>query len=114
MKPYKILFAMIAGLMLVSTQAVMAAGNEAAGKEKAMICQSCHGEGGAASITPDIPVLAGQHQDYLVHALKSYRSGDRKQAIMSTFAQQLSDQDIADLARYFSRQEGSLRDLSVK
>lgn len=87
----------------------MAAGNAGAGAEKAVTCQACHGVAGAKSVTPDIPLLAGQHEDYLSHALKAYRSGARQQAVMATFAQQLSDQDIADLAAYFSAQDSALR-----
>ena len=43
------------------------------------------------------------------YSLKAYRSGAREQAVMATFAQQLSDRDIADLAAYFSAQDSSLR-----
>lgn len=95
------------------TTCALASGNPDAGKEKSTVCQSCHGETGNQSITPDIPNLAGQHEDYLEHALKAYRSGDRQQAIMSSFAGQLSDQDIADLAAYFSAQNGNVKDLSI-
>ena len=95
-------------IICLSSSVVFAAGDEAAGKEKATVCQSCHGATGNESITPDIPKLAGQHEDYLIHALSSYRSGDRQQAVMSTFASQLSDQDIEDLAAYFSGQNSQL------
>ncbi len=87
----------------------IAAGNVAAGEQKAVTCQACHGVAGAKSVTPDIPLLAGQHEDYLVYSLQAYRSGAREQAVMATFAQQLSDRDIADLAAYFSVQDSSLR-----
>ncbi len=87
---------------------------EGAGAEKAAICQSCHGPGGSQSITPDIPTLAGQHEDYLAHAMHAYRNGQREQAVMNTFAQQLSDQDIKDLAEYFADQKSNLRDLKIK
>ncbi len=99
-------------LSLIATSA-LAGGDSAAGEEKAVVCQSCHGPSGNQSITPDIPVLAGQYEDYLEHALKAYRSGDRQQAVMSTFAGQLSDQDIADIAAYFAEQSGDLKDLSI-
>ena len=96
-------------LLAVLSGPAMAAGNVAAGEQKAVTCQACHGVAGAKSVTPDIPLLAGQHEDYLVHTLKAYRSGAREQAVMATFAQQLSDRDIDDLAAYFSAQESSLR-----
>ena len=101
-------------ILLLCSANAMAKGYAVAGKEKSLVCQSCHGETGNQAITPDIPNLAGQHQDYLEHALRAYRSGDREQAVMSTFAQQLSDQDIQDLAAYFASQSGVLQDLSIK
>lgn len=78
------------------------------GKELSTVCQSCHGENGNLALQPDYPLIGGQHFDYLVHALRAYRSGDRENAIMAGFARDLSDQDIRDLAAWYSRQEGSL------
>jgi cytochrome c553 len=86
------------------------AGDPAAGKEKSVVCQACHGPTGM-SIDPIYPHLAGQHADYLEHALKGYRSGERNNVIMAGFAATLSDDDIADLAAWFASQDG-LRDLS--
>lgn len=82
------------------------------GLEKSQVCQSCHGRTGNESLQPGYPRLAGQHEDYLVHALKSYRNGSRQNAIMAGFAGNLSDQDIADLAAWYARQEG-LEDLTI-
>jgi len=50
-------------------------------------------------------VLAGQYADYLVHALKQYRSGERENALMAPWVSDLSDADIADLAAYYSSLE---------
>jgi len=58
------------------------------------------------ALAEEYPILAGQHRDYLVMALKAYRSGARDHAVMSSFARNLSDQDIDDLAVWFSRQDG--------
>lgn len=107
------LLAAAMGLTVLASCSGASAGDPAAGEQKATVCQSCHGPSGNKSITPDIPVLAGQHRDYLAHALRAYRSGDRQQAVMSTFAGQLSDEDILDLAAYYSVQDGDLHDLSV-
>ena len=52
------------------------------------------------------PRLAGQYKNYLIHALNSYKSGERKNAIMSGFAAGLSSQDIVDLSTYYSKQKG--------
>lgn len=81
------------------------AGNADLGKEKAVTCVACHGEGGLSTI-PENPVLAGQHADYLEHALKAYQSGARNNAIMKGMAANLSQDDIEDLAAYFSSQDG--------
>jgi len=89
-----------------------ASGNPQRGLEISAVCQSCHGIDGNLSLQDDYPKLGGQHADYLVHALKAYRSGDRNHAIMSGFARDLTDQDIADLAAWYSRQSG-LVDLKV-
>ena len=57
-------------------------------------------------MTADFPQLAGQHADYLVKAMKDYKSGARKNAIMAPQAANLSLRDIEDLAEYFSSQPG--------
>jgi len=85
-----------------------AAGNPAAGENKAQSCIACHGANGANPIQDSYPILAGQHADYLRYTLKSYRSGERENAVMNGLAKPLSDQDIADLAAYFAEQESPL------
>jgi len=49
--------------------------------------------------------LAGQHPDYLVHALQAYKSGDRQNALMNGQAAGLSTEDMRDLAAYYSAQD---------
>jgi cytochrome c553 len=78
-----------------------AAGNLAAGRQKALMCQTCHGLDGKAKI-PEAPNLAGQSETYLVKALKDYRSGARKNDMMSLVAPALKDDDINDLAAYYA------------
>ena len=83
-----------------------AAGNSAAGQTIASEkCQACHGVDGN-STDPQYPRLAGQHADYLVHALSNYKSGARSNPIMSGFAAGLSEQDMEDLAAWFASQSG--------
>ncbi len=89
---------------LFASAAVMA-GEPEAGKEKSKTCAACHGPDGNSQ-SPDFPRLAGQHQDYLAKALNDYKSGARKNPIMAPQAANLSKRDIADLAAYFSRQQG--------
>jgi len=86
----------------------LAAGDAASVEEKAKTCAACHGALGNAPTGPDFPRLAGQHQDYLLKALKDYKSGARKNPIMGAQVGGLSAQDMADLAAYFSSQKGSL------
>lgn len=99
--------AVLAGLM-VSLGTPAAAGNPVRGLEISQVCQSCHGQDGNLALEEDYPIIAGQHFDYLVHALRAYRSGDRDNVLMSSFARDLSDQDIRDLAAWYSRQSGPL------
>lgn len=82
-------------------------GDSAAGQQKSQPCQACHGENGN-SPDPNFPRLAGQYEDYLRKALHDYKSGARKNAIMSSMAAPLSDTDIADLSAYFASQERAL------
>ena len=77
------------------------------GKKKAdEACAACHGPEGNKPITPETPRLAGQHYDYLVQALTAYRKGTRDNAVMSAMAKPLTENEIRELASYFSRQQG--------
>lgn len=87
-------------------------GDPVAGAEKAKTCASCHGATGNESLDDTYPKLAGQHPEYLAKALRDYKSGERKNAIMAGFAAGLSDEDIDDLAAFFATQSGDLHDLS--
>jgi cytochrome c553 len=102
----------IATIMVLASGVAVAAGDAEAGKTKAQACQACHGPTGNESVDPTYPRLAGQYADYLAKALREYKSGGRKNAIMAGFAATLSDEDIDDLAAHFAAQPGSLRDLS--
>jgi cytochrome c553 len=75
------------------------------------LCASCHGQNGVG-ITDDYPDLAGQHADYIARALHEYKHGDRKNAIMPNFANPLSDEDIEQIADYFSKQAPPLHTLN--
>ena len=79
--------------------------NLEAGKEKSRPCAACHGPDGNSQAA-NFPRLAGQHFDYLVKALKDYKSGARKNPIMQPQAANLSERDMEDLAAYFSHQSG--------
>ncbi|MEE9552595.1 MAG: c-type cytochrome [Gammaproteobacteria bacterium] len=83
-----------------------AEGDPDVGKQKSQICAACHGADGN-STTPIWPKLAGQHTDYIIKQLQDFQSGTRKNAQMSPMTANLSEQDIADLAAYYSSQKAA-------
>jgi len=81
------------------------AGDAAAGAKKNSMCIGCHGIPDYHTAFPEVyrvPRLGGQHQAYLVSALKQYRAGDRSHPTMRAIAGSLSDADIANLAAYYA------------
>lgn len=80
-------------------------GDPVVGKQKALMCKGCHNKVGYKTAYPkvyQVPRLGGQHAEYLVSALGQYRSGERNFTTMQNIASSLSDQDIADMAAYYS------------
>ena len=73
--------------------------------EEANACVGCHGPDGN-SLVPSFPKIAGQYQDYLLHALKSYKNGSRNNAIMNGIASTLSDEQMVILSKYYASQVG--------
>jgi len=71
---------------------------------KLQMCAGCHGADGN-SLVPTYPKLAGQHSKYLEKQLKDFRDGFRKDAVMQSFVKNLTDQDIRELADYYSQQK---------
>lgn len=69
-------------------------------------CMGCHSIANYQNAYPmyDVPKLGGQHEAYIVIALKAYRDGDRPHKTMHAQAATMSDQDIADIAAYFASQ----------
>lgn len=97
-------FGWIAAALVGAVAPGAAAADIALGKAKAAeVCESCHGAGGN-STSQDFPKLAGQYPDYLAKALRDYKSGDRKNAIMAGFAKPLSREDVDNLAAYYAAQ----------
>jgi cytochrome c553 len=99
--------AKFAALTLVAvlgwTGSAQAAGTVEAGQAKSATCMACHGMDGN-SANPEWPALAGQHSSYIVKQLKHFKAGERQNALMSPMAMILADQDMEDLAAYFSSQ----------
>ena len=81
------------------------AADPVSGKEVSKQCVACHGEDGN-SPTPNFPRLAGQYEDYILHTLKSYKNGERKNAIMAGIVAALSEEDMKNVAAYFAQQQG--------
>jgi len=88
--------------LLLLSGAVFASGDPAKGKMKSALCISCHGANGISN-GPLWPNLAGQKSQYLAKQLKDFRSGKRSDPMMSVYAKQLSDADIANLSAYYEQ-----------
>ena len=93
----------IASLMALgaSVAAPAFAADAAAGRAKAKTCQACHGIDGVSK-QAHVPHIAGESEIYLVKQLKAFRDGERKDPQMSIMAKPLSDEDIANLAAWYS------------
>lgn len=81
-----------------------AAGDPHAGREKNSMCAGCHGIPGWRTAYPSVysvPKLGGQHADYIVAALKGYKSGERSHPSMNGIVGSLSEKDMEDLAAYY-------------
>ena len=95
------LFGAVAALAPTTLVSAASAADAAAGRRKAVQCQTCHGLDGLSKL-PEAPNLAGQPEEYLVKSLNDYRTGERKNEMMSIVAPALSDADVADLAAYYA------------
>lgn len=97
-----LLFSLVALAVCTGAQA---AGDPVAGKKKNSMCAGCHGIAGWRTAYPSVysvPLLGGQHAEYIVAALKEYRSGGRNHPSMKGIAASLSEQDMEDLAAYYA------------
>jgi cytochrome c553 len=83
-------------------------GNAKAAENKVAMCIGCHGIPGYKATFPEVyqvPMIGGQSAKYIESALHAYKKGDRKHPSMRGIAASLSDQDIADVAAYYSQQK---------
>jgi len=109
MTRFKLLTALAAAALApiwASAQTAVLAGDPQKGSQKVQMCQGCHGILGWRTAYPEVyhvPKIAGQHPAYIVAALKEYRAGQRKHPSMDAITASLSDQDMADLAAYYSQ-----------
>ena len=96
--------AMLAGSAVAGATDIVP-GDAAAGKQKTTMCQGCHGIPDYKTAFPSVyrvPKLGGQNPGYIVKALQEYKSGERGHPTMRAIAAGLNDQDMADLAAYYS------------
>jgi len=99
----KLMIALFCGVVSLNA---FAGGNVANGEAlaKKYNCAACHGADFNKPVDPSYPKLAGQHADYLAHALTAYKRGDgpngRNNPIMGGQVKPLSNKDIVDLAAY--------------
>ena len=109
----------LCGVAVMISSGLAQAADLAAGKAvwEKVNCASCHGADAKSPIMPVYPILAGQHADFLAHALKAYQRGAsgaattanvRKNAVMGAFAMQLSAADIANVSAWLAAQPGPL------
>ena len=93
--------------LIAAAQGAMAAGDAAAGATKAAVCGACHGADGN-SLMGTFPKLAGLGERYLLKQLHDIKSGARPVVEMTGMLDNLSDQDMADIAAYFASQKMSV------
>ena len=91
----------VVSLLAIAITLPVYAGNVDAGRSKSQACAGCHGVDGNAAI-PNYPKLAGQHVSYLVKQMSDFKSGKRKDPIMSSQVANLQAQDMEDIAAYFN------------
>ena len=94
-------------LSSIAPQPLFAQGDAAAGQAKSALCATCHGADGNSQLSIN-PKLAGQNASYLVKQLMDYKSGARANPTMTAMVAALTDQDVLDIAAWYSSQQVSL------
>lgn len=84
-----------------------AGGDPVVGQQKAQACAACHGTSGVSAYEQtQAPIIAGQYADYIVRALKDYKSGERDNAVMKGMSANLTERDMEDIAAYYAGKDG--------
>jgi cytochrome c553 len=102
MKLQRFALSIVFGGLALSSQA-LGEGSADEGQTKAAPCVACHGVNGN-SANPAWPSLAGQSGPYIIKQLKAFKVGERQDPLMTPMAQPLLDDDMEDLAAYYSKQ----------
>ena len=96
-----------AAFMLTLSPASVSAGDIKAGKTKSAICLTCH-KASNEVVGVGTPIISGQYEDYLIQALKDYKSGARSNPVMGAFTVSLGDEDIEDIAAFYAAIDSQL------
>ena len=112
---FPLIFSLFSGMGI--SQAAEVQGNAEQGAKKVSLCAGCHSIPGYRSSVPEIytvPMIGGQSAGYIVSALQDYKKGERKHPTMRSISGSLSEQDMADLAAYYSVQTASSKPNKLK
>jgi cytochrome c553 len=92
------------GASVAQAQAPAVTGDAKKGQVLAYTCNGCHAIPNYKNVYPtySVPKLRGQRPEYLVAALKAYKSGERSHGTMHSQAASMNDQDMADVAVYLA------------
>ena len=104
-KLFTTVFAVVVSFVTVTAQAQDIKGDAKAGQNINAMCIGCHGIKGYQASFPEVykvPMISGQSAKYIVAALNAYKKGERKHPSMRGIAEALTDQNMADLAAYYS------------
>lgn len=105
----KFVVALVFGLMNAAVPSLLLAqGDAAAGQAKSALCASCHGSDGNSALAIN-PKLAGQNATYIVKQLLDFKSGVRADPTMAAMVLSLSEQDMQDIAAWYSSQSVTLQ-----
>ena len=105
-KLFTTIFAVAVSFVTVSAHSQDAKGDAKAGEAKNAMCIGCHGIKGYQASFPEVykvPMISGQSAPYIAAALRAYKKGDRKHPTMRGVSDSLTEQDILDLAAYYSQ-----------
>ena len=95
----------IAAVLVTSVSSIaLAQGSADAGAGKVAVCVACHGQNGNDSVLPNVPKLGARGERYLLKQLQEIKSGGRSVALMAGILNNLTDQDLADIAAYYDAQ----------
>lgn len=94
----------IGACLLGYASLTLAQGDAKAGQEKVAACGGCHGEDGNGA-APIFPKLARQHAPYIIKQLQDFKSQKRLEPTMNAMAEELSEQDMQDMAAYYTAQK---------